>query len=726
MGSAPLRGPCSPVTIRGHPQKPMIRQLSTVLFALLALGSLASLPAQELTKDKFIADFNKGIELNDEKLMDKAMKRGARHAVGYYEALWFEVLRKVAGADVKCDALMASWKRCFEKTDTLEKMQRWADGATAQLYDEMQKIRTGAAKLWKDYEVVSKDLNKQDYRAVFDGYQQLAKAAESLGHYFEAAELWGLASVVGSKMPGKTIAEREEVVFVIEQGLAADQNWGYTFDEHYVRNSEFVKAERQRIEEAKKAEEKRKDEGYDPNAKGVESLVMPNVPAAKYELKFEALKDWQVELDYGPKNGPVPPFWWMVSLQKEQSNQSQLSWFRRVPIYMHRDGATRFSISLSPDDKEGEPVDVSNKGKPSTFWLDAAKQVPYAMFFWVGTDRQMVNESECNLASSVDLANVYYRSAASWEAMVGKDPMVFYDDNADGKPGDGDPFAGDFKSPMLGDATDGTPVPLFDSMRVGKGPRVPYSQFVQLSTGWHYLEIGTGTDVAVRPLNPEYVKTGKVKLNWAGPKTAAPAQLVVRGRGDYASAFFELASGKEIEVPAGEYSVVFGRIVNGKAPRVKTATLYPGPETKSFVVAAGETYKLDMGAPFTLDFKRDGDQNTSIDATTIRVLERSGCIVTEFHGSSLACHVLAGKDDSGKGAKEIGEFVAFTDPELVAQKAAHHYRNLGMLAACFPMPKGYREGALLLSAKLPAEGMKVGLFADKKHPLFGKIETVWK
>lgn len=704
----------------------MIRHLPTLLFALLAFGSLASLPAQELTKDKFIADFNKGIELNDEKLMDKAMKRGARHAVGYYEALWFEVLRKIEGADQKCDALTASWKRCFGNTETLDKMQRWADGATAPLYEQMQKIRTNSAKLWKDYEVVSKDLNKPDYRAIFDSYQQLAKAAEDLGHYFEAAELWGLASVVGSKMPGKTLAEREEVVFVIEQGLTANRNWGYTFDEHFIRNTEFVKAERQRIEEAKKAEDKRKDEGYDPNAKGVEGLVMPNVPAAKYDLKFEALKDWQLELDYGPKNGPVPPFWWLVSLQKAQGNNAQLGWFRRVPLYLHRDGATRYSISLSADDKDGDAVDVSNKGKPSTFWLDAQKQVPYAMYFWVGSDRQMVNEAECNLATSVDLANVYYRSAASWEAMVDKDAMVFYDDNANGKPGDADPFAGEFKSPMLGDATDGTPAPLLDSMRVGKGPRVPYSQFVQLSSGWHYIEIGAGTDVAVRPLNPEYFKTGKIKLEWAGPKTAAPAQLVVRGRGDFATACFELASLKEVEVPAGEYSVLFGRIVNGKSPRVKTATLYPGPDAKSFVVEAGKTHKLEMGAPFALDFKRDGDQNTSIDATTIHVTERSGCILTEFHGSSLACQAMAAKDDSGKGGKDIGEFVAFTDPELVAQKAANHYRNLGMLAACFPMPKGYRDGGLVLSAKLPAEGMKVGLVADKKHPLFGKLETVWK
>ena len=52
------------------------------------------------------------------------------------------------------------------------------------------------------------------------------------------------------------------------------------------------------------------------------------------------------------------------------------------------------------------------------------------------------------------------------------------------------------------------------------------------------------------------VKTGKVKLVWNGPKPTAPSQLVIRGSGDFQAAFFDVAGGKEVEVPAGQYRVV--------------------------------------------------------------------------------------------------------------------------------------------------------------------------
>ena len=47
--------------------------------------------------------------------------------------------------------------------------------------------------------------------------------------------------------------------------------------------------------------------------------------------------------------------------------------------------------------------------------------------------------------------------------------------------------------------------------------------------------------------------------------------------------------------------------------------------------------------------------------------------------------------------------------------------------ACAPMPKGYREGPMVLKVSLPQDGMKLGLAVKKgKHKLFGKLETVWK
>ncbi len=701
----------------------MRRMLLVVLLLLPCL--LASMPAQDISRDQFRTDFTKALEIGDDKAMDRTMKRGAVHAALYYEELYWEKDAGKPEAAAKCVALQESWKRCFEGSDTLEQLDRWCSASTNQMRQQLQHGRSSSFKVWKDYsEIVSKDLRKADHLASMQAMMELARAAETIGHNIEISELWSLASVIASKMPDKTIAERRDVVFATEQFLAARKAWNFTFDEHYIRSAEFLKTERLKIEADEKAGDKRKTEGYDPDAKGIDSLVMPNAVEQKHPLKFEALPGWE-ELDYGSKTGPIPAFWWMVSTAEVGSHR-KLDWFRARDVYLLRTGATKFGVAGDPTDTKGAvEVDVSPKGKVSTFWLDADKKRPYAMVFWIGSDREMVNESEQNLSAGDSVANVYYRSASSWKAAIGADTVTLYDDSADGTPGGADPFGPGFYLTTLGahDVDKGTPAPLLDSMRVGKGARVPFSEFVKLSTGWVHLKKGPGDDVGVRPLNPEYVKPGKIKLVWSGPKPTAPVQLVVQGQSDYKTALFDVAGGKEVEVPAAEYRVIWGRLMNGKGSRAQIASIF-GVDSKPFTVEAGKTFELKMGAPFTLQFNRRGDANASLDALKVLLAESSGCLLGEPHGISLACDVLGAKDADGKGAKVYAKFLRFTDPELV-NEAARKHNNVGILCACFPMPDGYRSGELVLPVKLPDDGMKLMLHI-KKHSLLGEVKSAWQ
>ncbi|MFY9342906.1 MAG: hypothetical protein WAT39_10480 [Planctomycetota bacterium] len=685
---------------------------------------LALAPAQELSKEQFRTDFSKAVELNDEKMMDKTMKRGSTEAPKYYEETYWEKEQNKPAAAERCQAVRASWQRVFDKSDTIEQLDRWLNGAGAQGWEQLQKGRRQSTKLYSHYfDVVSKGLVKAEYEQVMQQFMDLAKNAESFGHSLEVAELWNLASVVGTKMPDKSITNRRDVVFASEQFLEARKRWNFTFDVHYIHGADFVKHEKAKIEVDEKAGDKRKDEGYDTSAKGVDSLVMPNVAEAKHALKFEALAGWD-ELDYGTKTGPLPAFWWMASMGKVNSN-AQLSWFRKKSLYMHRTGAAKAALAFdSGDAKNAQPIDISSKGKVSSFFLDADKKMPYAMVFWTGSDREMVNAAECNLSPGDNVCNVYYRSAASWKTTIGTEVVTLYDDNASGTPGESNPFEFELKVHTLGaHDTEGTPAPLLDSMRVGKGPRQPFSEFVKLATGWVHLKKHNGDELGLRPLNPEYVKTGKIKLVWSGNKPTVPVQLVVRGTGDYQAAMFDVGGGKEVEVPAAEYGVLWGRIVIGKGSRAQVATIYAGA-SKPFTVEAGKAFELKMGAPFALQFVRRGDENANLDALKILLNESSGCLLADLHGISLACEVLASKDADGKSPAVAGKFVNFTDPELV-NKAAGRHNNIGLLTACFPMPDGYRDGEMVLKLKLAAPGMKLAL-SIKKHPLFGDVKSAWQ
>ena len=699
----------------------MIRTLlAFVCFVLPAAALAAQNPSQQ-----FVTEFNQAQGINDDKQVDKAVKKAPTDALLYFELLFWEKDAGKPDAAARVAALKASWTRQFEGSDTVEQLERWLSGSSPQTRDQLARIRMNSGKLYRFYiDDVSKGLEKAEYLESMKSFLELARQAEAIGHMLEISSLWGFASVVGSKMPEKTIPERRDVVFATEQMLAARKNWKFTFDDHYIRSSEWAKHEAGKIVDAEKAGDKRKSEGYGTDAKGVDALAMPGVPEQKLPIKFEALAGWD-ELDYGSKGGAVPPFWWMASTTTVGTS-GKLNWFRAKDLFLHRTGAAKFAVAFDPTSaKDAIEVDATSKGKVSTVYLDAEKKRPYAMVFWVGGDRQVINEAECNVAPGQSVANVYYRSASSWKAQIGADVVTLYDDSCDGNPGGAKPFDGEFRSPLLGDHDSDKPslAPLFDSMRVGKGPRVPFSEFVKLSTGWNHVRKQNGDELAVRPLNPEYFKTGKVKMTWSGPKPTAPVQLVVQGSGDFATALFDVAGGKEVEVPAGEYQVVWGRLLTGKAPRVQQASIYGG-SSKPFTVEAGKTFELKMGGPFELVWNRRGDDSVTIDALKILLKESSGCVFTEWHGASLACEVFAAKEADGKGAKAVGKFLRFTDPELVNRAAIAH-SQVGLLAASFPMPDGYKDGSLALTVKLPAPGMKLSL-QIKKHPLFGDVKSAWR
>jgi hypothetical protein len=687
---------------------PMRRSPIAVLLFVLAVALSGALPAQ-ITRDQFRAEFSKGLELGDQRMMDSVMKkdRAAPFALLYFEELYAEKMGGHEELAAKCEALKTSWERCFEKSPTLDKMQRWLDGMQTTTYSSLQKGRNSSAKLWEFLSSLASPTKEERLKVMRD-FVTLAENARALGHMGEVAEIYGLASVVGNQVPDRTIDERKEVLECTKQFLEARKAWEFTFDTYFIMNTEWVKSETAKIAEAEKKGDKRKAEGYDPNAKGVDSLIVPGAKDDVHALQYEALSSWDNDLDYGPKGGPLPPLWWNAPVGKEGTAR-KLDWFRRREIHLARLGSNKFGISFDGIDlKKTFEVEVSNKAKPSTFWLDADKKVPYSMFFWVGSDKERVGEAECNLMPTGEFANVYYRSAASWKTSVGTE--------------NSDVFEPPYKVAVLGDATgDGTSVPLLDSMRLGKGPRMPFSEFVKLSGGWFHLRRVQET-VALRPLNPEYFKTGKVKLVW-NHKPSAPVQLVLQGAGDYKTAFFDVAGGKEVEVPAGQYSVVFGRILVGKGARTQNATIFQG-DSKPFSVEAGKTFELKMGAPFVMNFDRKGDENPTIDATKILLHEASGCVLTDLFGIGLAPEVMAAKAEDGKGAKVIGKFGHFNDAELL-NKAAAFYGKLGQLCAAYPMPDGYKSGEMVLKVKLPAAGMKVGL-SMKKHPLFGVINSTWQ
>ena len=115
-----------------------MRDMTRLVLSLLLLWT-AALPAQELSNDEFLKTWKQGMDLEDEKIMDRAVKRGARHVILYFEALSFQARNGTDdAAELQCELLTAAWKRVFPDMSTLEKVGRWTDGATDKLYTKLQ------------------------------------------------------------------------------------------------------------------------------------------------------------------------------------------------------------------------------------------------------------------------------------------------------------------------------------------------------------------------------------------------------------------------------------------------------------------------------------------------------------------------------------------------------------------------------------------------------------
>lgn len=711
----------------------MIRTFLSVCCA--ALLALAALPAQSQAEiSKFASDSKKLVELNDEKALDKLMKASTTMPLAVVYYVTNIALEKAGGKkehEAYLTAVKASWSRAYEGSDTLERVDRWASGLGQSDLVQFQKAQASVQKAY-DYfatETAKDNTKRVPFEQSRDALMQAAKLMEATGHKAEAAQAWYYVALALERIPEKSNQDRMDRIAALEQFVSLREAWSYT-DFYFVQIKNLLKAQRDELG-AKQAEgDKRKAEGYAENVKGIDGLVVAGAKEAENPLAFAMLENWEDEADYCQRGGVQPPFWWYSAFGTD-TKDVKLAWFRRSDVYFVRTAPGKFGISSLPSDATRlEPIEPSAKAKPVTFHLDAEKKVPYAMFFWSGSDREKLGECEVNLAPSPQNTPIYYRSASSWTATVGGESITFYDDNASGRPMDGKPYEGDFRMPTIGYPKDDdrSKAPLLDSMRIGKGPRVPFSEFVKLGGAWHYIR-RLGDDklgdyrVGVRPLNPEYVKTAKVKLIWQGPKNTAPDQLVLCGHGDLASACFDVASGKEIEVPAGEYSICYGRIVEGKGARATFATIYRG-DSKPFPIEADKVNGLQMGAPFTLDFEvvHDG-QKARIDGTRIRVKEQLGCVLAEMHGWAVIPDVLAAKAEDGKGAKPVGKFVRFTDSALLTE-LVNKLPDLGLYMAMMPVPQGAKD-SMVLEVTLPAAGSKVGLEV-KKHPLFGRLVSTFR
>lgn len=693
----------------------------------------ASVVAQKVPYNDFIDTLAEKVRLRDEKGYDRTVKENSDHVILHFTrtARSVNVRPDDEGGRAVMERLKESWQRVF-RGEFLEKVERWVAGndpaqlkkfdqtvdALSKAYNEINRLKSNTIVDRAPWETLSKSV------------MQICESFEYFGNAYRAAEAWSLVAVVYIGIPSKSLEDRKESVFAMERFVDHRKAWDLTKDRHYISNANWLKDEKVRIEEAEKKAGKRAEAGYSEDVKGAEAYLV--VDADKSEvvlpLTFKALNKPLSEMCV--RGGPLPMRWNSVFLQGK--GPTQLTWFKGVDLYIARPGNNKFGLTLNGAESNLKKnkltlVPAASKiKKPGVFPLDPKGDREYAMWFYLPSNAEPFQGMSQNFAAVPDRATVYYRSASSWVANIDGTPITLYDDNANGKLFEPDPMelAMSLRT-LTPDPKQEVKVPTFDGMKIGKGRKQPWSEWAKIGEAWFHLRSQSeGRSIGVRKTNPEFFKTGSLKLDYGAAGSTKVDVCVVQGKGDFSGARFDLSKGKPIEVPVGSYTLQFGRIYQGKGSRLITADFFPGDGTEEVVVEEGKEAVLKLGAPYQLEFERGGEgRDVEIHAFSIHPVGAAGERYIHVSGAVPSAEIIAAKDASGKGGKVIGEFVAMTDPEL-ASKMSRENSNLGFAVGYYPLVKGVSEGSFAFTGFAP-DGSVIGL-EEEKNKLFGKLLPIFK
>jgi len=672
---------------------------------LASAFTLARASAQQDPVDVFKTAFEKALDPGpkpDKKLLEqqkldreKLVRKNARSA-----EIWIVRTAEAVAADPAAkekalfDALAESWKAVW-KCEFPERQAQYLAGLDAR----KKKTRDELLARWKPVlREFEGNLEKKDgltFANILDEIEALAGAFDSEKDLYNATEAYRVyAECCDEPLRG---AQGDLHHAWVGYGHAIEMREKLDLKDPVYE--EMVK--RRAALEARGAGEKGGAVATDPKLEGPKT---PVAPAAAVALAFEALPtpDAITRPIYGCDE--LYPMWNAISLQTK-GTATVFPTTSDCPTIV-RTGSSDIRFDTNDDKQGDEKIPMTGNITPVRVQIGKGdKKRPWAFFAVVGNQKDSYQGIEVNLAPDDNLYNIYTLGAASVTGNVGATPVRIFDDSLDGVYG-GKPQA--YGTPGL---TPNEFEPWMDSIAIGTSKRArPWSEIQEIDGNFYRLEVlDQGAKLGVSPAE---VETGILKLDFKGP--LQPTYVVVVGSNDTKDCYYDLVEGgaKGVRVPVGNYALYYGEIRKGKKKQMqKVLILPPLKSAPGWSVREGETTSVTLGAPFGFDFQFE------VNGSTLKLLGNT-VVVTGSAGEryerpwncvakpEVAWRKKGGKVASGTGKMAIGSIETINNKEL------------GWNAVWFPLD-------LEADAKDKGGAFEVQL-SQKKHDLFGKVESVWK
>lgn len=369
-----------------------------------------------------------------------------------------------------------------------------------------------------------------------------------------------------------------------------------------------------------------------------------------------------------------------------------------------RTGANKALVDVDGDGKGDVDIPLTGKIQAVEVSLGSGDaQRKWGFLACIGQQRDMYQGFAFNLGPDENQMGLYFQNAGSLVGTVNGVPVQVFDDNLDGLYGSAPRewgYIGLVEGSMQRD---------LDSVLVGEGKVArPWSRLQKVGDAWFKFEANEhGSDITTTRMD---VESGTLQLDLKGPPVT---WLVVRGTGNNNDLFFDVAAGgtNKVEVPIGSYELYVGQVASGKKQQTMKALVLPGATSRSWRVDKGATTKVELGAPFSFDFKVSQDEKTlTVDGKSVCVVGRGGETYQRMWNCVLTPEVNLRKAGSKKGKKEAKLVPVGSQEELQDNNNDYGF-------AWFPIGKPIDK---------PGEGDFEAQLFEKGHKLFGKIESDWK
>jgi|GEM_PF-2864775 len=585
---------------------------------------------------EFWTAFKKHKELDDQREINKLIKRSRKNAEGVLESLTISLCQKEMAVDLDDYEILSQLYKeitgsgkyvsrlAFLKRLTMEQRNERILGYNDYYYGNLKftegKTQDNVYTLAEAKDFYTKSIERLqkigDMELISAVASIQAQCCQVMKDHYEACKALKTA-----------LDAMEQLEFI-----HPDKKWArHEYDKYIAKGYDPTKP-RDEGGEPTDAEPKEGEEGAAPQEGDMpEFQFTESGEKTEWPLKFYAMKKFDEFRTPSFHTHERPLLWDQAYLQGNgpmqfKPNLCPINIFgRQVNVVRNR---IKLTFDIDAVEKTRQELTMKEKPQPlllKTLETDAkGRALKYQLFVCHPGSQETVFSLSTNLAPRDEDIAVRTRIGCYVKGKVAGENFLFIDDNTSG-------LYGDFNTYPEDGITNGEYHYYgTDAVMVGKSKKfVPYSEFLKIGDNFYRIEPdGTGQKITTTEVT---TPTGTVSVDYVGKPR--PYYLLIHGLDRLSSRnFYEImGDGKSpVVIPVGKYEIAGGKIMSGKKNKLRQIRIYRG-EMKPFFVKDGEETVLELGAPFKYTFETmPMGAKLVVEGKSINVYGKSGEIYTQF------------------------------------------------------------------------------------------------